>query len=80
MILHHRDTLRRLVFHRRHYCIAEYTPYWEEYCDSPLEEAQGGGFAEILHETEFRRWQVTVGFTFFEKFGLSLRLPRKAQI
>ncbi len=52
MILHHRDTLRRLVFHRRHYCMAEKAPYWEEYCDSPLEEAQGGGFAEILRETK----------------------------
>lgn len=26
-ILHHRDTLRRLVFHRRHYCLDEEAPY-----------------------------------------------------
>ena len=27
MILHYRDTLRRLVFYRRHYCMAEKAPY-----------------------------------------------------
>jgi len=54
MILHHRDTLRRLVFHRRHYCMAEKAPYWEEYCDSSLEETEGGGFPEILRETKLK--------------------------
>lgn len=52
MILRHRDTLRRLVYHRRHYCLAEKAPYWEEYCDSSLEETEGGGFAEILRGTK----------------------------
>lgn len=27
MLLRHRDTLRRLVYHRRHYCMAEKAPY-----------------------------------------------------
>lgn len=52
MILRHRDTLRRLVYHRRHYCMAEKAPYWEEYCDSSMEDTEGGGFAEILRETK----------------------------
>lgn len=50
MILRHRDTLRRLVFHRRQYCMAEKAPYWEEYCDSSLDETGGGGLAELLCE------------------------------
>ena len=52
MILRHRDTLRRLVFHRRYYCLAEQAPYWEEYCDSSVEEEPGNGFARILFETK----------------------------
>ena len=52
MILRHGDTLRRLVYHRRHYCMAEKAPYWEEYCDSSLDDAEGGGFADILRETK----------------------------
>ena len=52
MILHHRDTLRRLVFHRRYYCLDEKAPYWEEYCDSSLEETEGGGFADINRKTK----------------------------
>ena len=52
MILRHGDTLRRLVYHRRHYCMAEKAPYWEEYCDSSLDNAEGGGFADILRETK----------------------------
>ena len=51
-ILPHRDTLRRLVFHRRHYCLAENSPYWEEYCDSSLDEMEGGGLAKVLRETD----------------------------
>ena len=52
MILHHRDTLRRLVFHRRHYCMAEKAPYWQQYCDSSLEETEGGGLAKVFWETK----------------------------
>ena len=52
MILRHRDTLRKLVFHRRHYCLAEKAPYWEDYCDSSLDETEGGGLAKILCETK----------------------------
>jgi len=37
---------------RGHYCMAEKAPYWEEYCDSSLEDTEGGGFAEILRETK----------------------------
>lgn len=44
MILRHRDTLQRLVYHRRHYCMAEKAPYWKEYCDSCLEDTEGGGY------------------------------------
>ena len=53
MILRHRDTLRRLVYHRRSYCLAEKAPYWEEYCDDSLEkEREGDGFERILCETK----------------------------
>lgn len=52
MILRHRETLRRLVFHRRHRCMAEKAPYWEEYCDSSLEETEGGGFVDFLYQTK----------------------------
>lgn len=52
MILRHRDTLRRLVYHRRHYCVAKKSPYSQEYCDSSLEDTEGGGFAEIVRETK----------------------------
>lgn len=55
MILRHRDTLRRLVYHRRHYCMTEKAPYWEEDCDSSLEDTEGGGFAEIVRETKLER-------------------------
>lgn len=51
MVLHHRDTLRRLVYRRRHYCMGEKAPYYEEYCDSSLEKREDGGFADILCET-----------------------------
>jgi hypothetical protein len=52
MVLRYRNTLRRLVFHRRHYCMAEKAPYWEEYCDSSLEDTEGGAFGEIFRETK----------------------------
>ena len=52
MILRHRDTLRRLVYHRRHYCVAKNSPYSQEYCDSSLEDTECGGFAEIVRETK----------------------------
>ena len=52
MILRHRDTLRRLVYHRRHYCMAEKAPYWEQFCDSSIDEKEGAGFAEVLRETK----------------------------
>ena len=52
MILRHRDTLRRLVFHRRHYCMAEKAPYWAQFCDSSLDETEGGGFADVLRQTK----------------------------
>ena len=55
MILRHRDTLRRLVYHRRHYCMADKAPYWQEYCDSSLEETEGDGFADIFRETKLER-------------------------
>lgn len=42
MILRRRDNLRGLVYRRRHYCMTEKAPYWEEYCDSSLEETEGG--------------------------------------
>ena len=32
--------------------MAEQAPYWEEYCDSSLEEKKGHGFARILFETK----------------------------
>ena len=35
-ILHHRDTLRRLVYHRRHFSLDEKAPYWNEHSDSTL--------------------------------------------
>ena len=52
MILRHRHTLRRLVYHRREYCLAEKAPYWEEYCDSSLGEDGSDGVAIILQETK----------------------------
>lgn len=52
MILRHRDTLRRLVYHRRTYCLAEKAPYWEEYRDSSQEGESCDGFASILCETK----------------------------
>ncbi|KAL9045961.1 MAG: hypothetical protein Q9214_001091 [Letrouitia sp. 1 TL-2023] len=52
MILHYRDTLRRLVYHRRHYCLTETAPYWEEFCDSPLDKTKSSGIAEVLCETK----------------------------
>ena len=51
-ILRYRDTLRRLVFYRRYYCKAEKAPYWEEYCDNPLDKTEGGGFANVLNKTK----------------------------
>ena len=53
-ILHHRSTLRRLVFHRRHFCMAEKAPCFEEFCDSPTDEMKDGGFAKILLESELQ--------------------------
>ncbi|MCJ1271703.1 hypothetical protein MMC22_011608 [Lobaria immixta] len=51
-ILHHRDTLRRLVFHRRYYLLAEEAPYWEEFCDS---SGDGDGeLAELLLKSELQ--------------------------
>lgn len=52
MVLRHRETLRRLVYHRRSYCLAEKAPYYEEYCDDSLEEGQGDGFGKILCHTK----------------------------
>lgn len=52
MILRHQATLRRLVYHRRHYCLTENSPYWEEHCDSPLEETKGHGLVQMLSETK----------------------------
>ena len=51
-ILRYRGTLRRLVYHRRYFCMAEVGPYQEEYCDSSLEDTEGGRFADILRETQ----------------------------
>lgn len=50
MILWHRNDLRGLIFHRHHYCLDEKSPYWEEYCDSPLGE--GGFLANLLRATK----------------------------
>lgn len=50
-ILHHRDTLRRLVYHRRRFCLDDKSPYREEYCDSTLEEMEDV-VARILHVTK----------------------------
>jgi len=44
----HRSTLRRLVYHRRQYCLEEKAPYFEEYCDNSLEEVSG--LEKILQE------------------------------
>lgn len=52
MVLRHRGSLRRLIYHRRHYCMAEKAPYWEEYCDTPLQDTEDRGFIEILREAE----------------------------
>lgn len=52
-ILHHRDTLRRLVFHRRHYCLVEEAPYWEEFCDSS-DGSGDGGLAKLLLKSELQ--------------------------
>lgn len=46
----HRSTLRRLVYHRRQYCLEEKAPYFEEYCDNPLEEVSG--LEKILQENK----------------------------
>ena len=37
-ITHHLGTLRRFVFHRRHFCLHAESPYYKEYCDVPLGE------------------------------------------
>lgn len=50
-ILRHRDTLRRLVYQKRGYCMAVKSPYWQEYCDSSFEETDGNGLADVLRET-----------------------------
>lgn len=46
----HRSTLRRLVYHRRQYCLEENAPYFEEYCDNALEEVSG--LEKILQENK----------------------------
>ena len=50
-ILRHRSSLRTLIYHRRHYCMVENSPYYEEYQDSPLEHTKGGNFVDVLHGT-----------------------------
>lgn len=49
-ILYHRDTLRRVVFHRRHFCIAVKAPYSQQYCDSSLEGSEGE-LTDVFRET-----------------------------
>jgi len=51
LILRHRDTLRRLVYHRRQFCQDEKAPYSNEYCDSSPEEIESV-FAGILGITK----------------------------
>lgn len=52
MILRHQETLRRLVYHKRHYCLDPKAPYWKEYCDSSYYKNEGGLFAEVLRKTK----------------------------
>lgn len=49
-ILKSRETLQRLVYHRRDYCLANKSPYFEEFCDSNLDETESG-FPKLLRET-----------------------------
>ena len=51
MILRHRETLRRLVYHRRNYAHEDTIPCHGGYYDVPL-RPQDGEFAHILHETK----------------------------
>jgi len=53
LILRHRDTLRRLVYHRRQICQDETAPYSNEYCDSSPEEIESV-LAGILHKTKLK--------------------------
>lgn len=46
----HRSTLRRLVYHRRQYCLEENAPYFEEYCDNALDEVSG--LQKVLQENK----------------------------
>jgi len=51
LILRYRDTLRRLVYHRRQFCQDKKAPYSNEYCDSSPEEIESV-FAGILRITK----------------------------
>ena len=48
VIHHHSDTLRRLVFHMRHHCLVQESPYRHEYCDNSWDKSADKAFTGIL--------------------------------
>ena len=51
-ILRHRNTLRRLVYHRRHYCETKGKPYTDQFCDQPLGPIKDFWIPQLLLDTK----------------------------
>ena len=54
MIQRHQDTLRRLIYQRRNYCIDEASPYFEEYNDVSLGSPGFEWLIEIILQSQLK--------------------------
>ncbi|KAI9891670.1 MAG: hypothetical protein M1814_002605 [Vezdaea aestivalis] len=57
-LLRHKQTLKRLVLHRRHVCEDQWPPDYQSYCDSPLEYRSDQCQGTELVETTLRHVKV----------------------